>query len=163
MEEEITAGRDMLKILSVDTRMNIIKLLSEGDRTPSFIGQKLNKSESTIVEHLDILVKADLVKKTEQPGKKWVFYSLTETGKRIVSKPIPFGKTKLVIILVSTLVIFAAGFASLSYFKSVTVTETAVEVPKITTFEQSSQKIDDLSKTIEEINSNIEEIEKLID
>jgi len=86
MEEPVTIiDRDVLKVLSVDTRMDILKELSAGDRTPSDLGKKLSKSDATIVEHLDVLCKHGLVKRIEQPGKKWVFYTLTERGYGIVS------------------------------------------------------------------------------
>lgn len=65
-DEPVTiVDREVLKVLSTDTRMDILKMLSKGDRTPSFIGKKLGKTSSTIVEHLDILVKVGLVKKLE--------------------------------------------------------------------------------------------------
>lgn len=97
-EEPVTIiDRDVLKVLSVDTRMDILKILSEGSRTPSDISKKLNKSDATIVEHLDTMMKAGLVKKVEQPGKKWVFYTLTDRGKGILSS-----KSRRLIIILST-------------------------------------------------------------
>src|SRR3972149_8464836 len=103
MEEPVTiVDRDVLKVLSVDTRMDIIKLLSEGGRTPSFMSKKLNKSDATVVEHLNALVKAGLVKKVEQPGKKWVFYTLTDRGYGIIKSK----SRRLVIILGTSLIGF---------------------------------------------------------
>jgi DNA-binding transcriptional ArsR family regulator len=105
MEEKITLiDRDVLKVLAVDTRMDILKILGEGARTPSDIGKKLNKSDSTIVEHLELLVKAGLVKKIEQPGKKWVFYTLTDRGQGIISS-----KSRHLIIILSTSILAVAG------------------------------------------------------
>ena len=86
MEEPVTiVDRDTLKVMSVDTRIDILKELSNGDRTPSDLGKRLKKSDSTIVEHLNGLIKVGLVKRIEHPGKKWVFYTLTERGKGILS------------------------------------------------------------------------------
>jgi len=116
-EEPVTiVDREVLKVLSVDTRMDILKLLSgaEGGRTPSFVAKKLGKSDATIVEHLQTLSEAGLVKKTMSPGKKWVFYSLTERGVGIVSSK----SRRLVIILATSLValIFGlGGFANYFY------------------------------------------------
>ena len=99
-DEPVTiVDRDVLKVLSTETRMDILKMLSKGNQTPSFIGKKLGKRSSTIVEHLDILKKACLVKKLESPGKKWVFYSLTEKGDGIVSSK----SRRLIIILATSL------------------------------------------------------------
>jgi|GEM_PF-1518130 len=114
MEEPVTIiDRDVLKVLSVDTRMDILKVLSEGARTPSFISQKLNKNDATIVEHLDVLVKAGLVKKVERPGKKWVFYTLTERGQGIVSS-----KSRRLIIILSTsvLALLTGAFTYLRFY-----------------------------------------------
>lgn len=74
------------RALSSDTRMEIMNTLLEGERTPTDISSKLNKSKATIVEHLDKLREADLVEKIEVDGRKWVFYKLTPRGKSIVKK-----------------------------------------------------------------------------
>jgi len=107
MRDELVTivDRDVLKVLSTDTRIDILKLLSDGGRTPSFVAKKLNKSDATIVEHLQTMEKVGLVKKTISPGKKWVFYSLTERGQGILSSK----SRRLVIILSSSLIGLAAG------------------------------------------------------
>jgi len=105
MEDSITIiDREVLKVLSVDTRMDILKILSEGARTPSHLSEKLKKSDATVVEHLEILTKAGLVKKIEQPGKKWVFYTLTERGKGIVSS-----KSRRLVIVLSISILALLG------------------------------------------------------
>ena len=105
-EEPVTiVDRDVLKVLSNDTRMDILKMLSEGGRNPSFVAKKLKKSNATIVEHLQTLAKAGLVKKTASPGKKWVFYSLTERGEGIVKSK----SRRLVIILTTSLIAMMAS------------------------------------------------------
>jgi len=116
MEEPVTiVDREVLKVLSTETRMDIIKELSEGGRTPSDLSKRLNKSDATIVEHLDVLCKAGLVKKTEQPGKKWIFYSLTERGKGIISSK----SRRLVIILSTSIIALIGGFITFGqYFQS---------------------------------------------
>jgi DNA-binding transcriptional ArsR family regulator len=114
MEEPVTiVDRDVLKVLAVETRMDIIKELSQGSRTPSDLSKKLNKSNATIVEHLDALCKSGLVNKLEQPGKKWVFYTLTDRGKGIVSS-----KSRRLIIILSTSVLAIGGsiFSFTQYF-----------------------------------------------
>jgi DNA-binding HxlR family transcriptional regulator len=97
MEEPVTIiDRDTLKVLSVDTRMDIIKELSQGERTPSDLGKRLKKSDATIVEHLNGMIKVGLVKKIEHPGKKWIFYTLTEKGRGVISS-----KSRRLIIILS--------------------------------------------------------------
>lgn len=105
-DEPVTiVDREVLKVLSTETRMDILKILSEGKRNPSFVAKKLGKSDATIVEHMKVMEKAGLVKKLEAPGKKWVFYSLTERGRGIVSSK----SRRLVIILSTSLVGVIAG------------------------------------------------------
>jgi len=94
MKNEVEIDKDVLKAISTETRQKILKELAEGGRTPTDLGKKLNKATSTIVEHLEFLQKVGLVKKIERPGKKWVFYELTDKGRGIVS-----GKRSLVILL----------------------------------------------------------------
>jgi len=116
MEEPTTIiDRDVLKVLSADTRMDILKMLNEGARTPSFLGKHLNKSDATIIEHLDVMVKHGLVKKVEQLGRKWIFYTLTERGRGIASSK----SRRLIIILSTSFLMLAGGIFSLSnYFYS---------------------------------------------
>lgn len=95
---------EVLKALVSDTRREIVKTLSEADRTPSDLSRMLNKSKSTIVEHLEKLINAGLVEKIEKPGYKFVFYSLTNKGESFVSK-----KSQSLIIILSTVFISLIG------------------------------------------------------
>jgi DNA-binding transcriptional ArsR family regulator len=112
-DEPVTIiDREVLKVLSADTRMDILKMLSEGARTPSFLSKKLGKSDATIVEHLDTMSRVGLVKKTVSPGKKWVFYSLTDRGEGILSSK----SHRLVIILATSLIALVGGAVSLGKY-----------------------------------------------
>jgi DNA-binding transcriptional ArsR family regulator len=104
----------LLKALVSDTRRDIVKTLSDGDRTPSDLSKLLGKSKSTIVEHLQKLIDADLVEKIERPGHKWVFYTLTRKGESYVSKK----SQRLIIILSSVLLSIIGGIFSLIRYLS---------------------------------------------
>jgi len=111
---------DILKISASEAKMNIIRELSKGQRTPSDLSKILKKSKSTVVEHLDSLVSLGLVNKIEQKGKKWVFYSLTKDGYDIIQvkpKASPF-------ILASSLLSIILGFAFLIFNKTLVSTRT---------------------------------------
>jgi len=95
---------EVLKTLVSDTRREIIKNLSEVNRTPSDLSRMLNKSKSTIVEHLEKLIQAGLVEKIEKPGYKFVFYSLTRKGESYVSK-----KSQRLVIILSTVFLSLLG------------------------------------------------------
>jgi uncharacterized secreted protein with C-terminal beta-propeller domain/DNA-binding HxlR family transcriptional regulator len=106
-DEPVTIiDRDVLKALSADTRMDILKALAEGRRMPSWVARRLGKSDATIVEHLKALERAGLVKRTSAPGKKWVFYSLTDRGEGIIGGK---GRKLVIVIALSILVVFAGA------------------------------------------------------
>jgi len=112
-DEPVTIiDRDVLKALSADTRMDILKALAEGRRMPSWVARKLGKSDATIVEHLKALERAGLVKRTSAPGKKWVFYSLTDRGEGIIG-----GKDrKLVIVIALSILVVFAGASMFAHY-----------------------------------------------
>ena len=83
MEEKILIDKETLKAIAVDTRLNILKLLLKKKYTLSDIAGILELGVSTIKEHLDILLKAELIKK-EDTERKWKYYSLTFKGKRLI-------------------------------------------------------------------------------
>jgi len=115
---------EVFKAVASDTKRKIIKELSQGSRTPSDLGKILNKNKSTIVEHLNKLRSVGLVDKTERPGKKWVFYNLTEKGESIVSSK----TNRIVIILSITFLSLIGGILSLyNYLKPVYFTRAFAE------------------------------------
>ncbi len=83
MEEKILIDKETLKAIAVDTRLNILKLLLKKKYTLSDFASILGLGVSTIKEHLDILLKAGLIKK-EDTERKWKYYSLTFKGKRLI-------------------------------------------------------------------------------
>ncbi len=163
MEETVTiVDKDILKVLSGDTRLKILKELSQGNRTPSDLGKKFSKSNSTILEHLDILVKAGLVTKIEQPGRKWVFYTLTDKGKSIIENK----NRRLVILLSLTLVV--AGFTIFSVINytspdafKLLIGERLVKTPiEITSETQATDIQFNISKEVNDTLSIIKEIKE---
>jgi len=83
MEEKILIDKETLKAIALDTRLNILKLLSKKKYTLSDISEILGFGNSTVKEHLDILSKAGLIKK-EDTERKWKYYSLTFKGKMLI-------------------------------------------------------------------------------
>jgi len=104
---------DELKVLSSDTRLDILNELKERPTTASFLSKSLNKHVTTVSEHLEKLQHAGLVEREEKPGHKFVFYSLTQRGRRIVGATLNI-KTILSGVLVSILVISYLGFLFMS-------------------------------------------------
>ncbi|MGI6589708.1 MAG: winged helix-turn-helix domain-containing protein [Candidatus Iainarchaeum sp.] len=107
MKERIVLDEKSFKALSADSRVGILKSLNERRRTLSELSQKLNLGNSTIKEHCDILVNADLIKQIDE-GRKWKYYELTQKGKQIIS-PNLMEEVK-VLILLCTGVFLVGGF-----------------------------------------------------
>jgi predicted ArsR family transcriptional regulator len=112
MEEKVLIDRETLKAIAVDTRINILKLLSKKSYTLSDIANMLGLGASTVKEHLDILAKAKLVKK-EKTERKWKYYSLTFKGRRFIEPrevKVLFAFVITLIAAVGTAFVFAKKF-----------------------------------------------------
>jgi len=107
MDDRVILDDRSFKALSADSRVNILKSLGERRRTLSELSTKLNLGNSTIKEHCDILIDAQLIKQIDE-GRKWKYYELTSKGKQIVS-PNLFDEVKVLIVLCIGAVIFG-GF-----------------------------------------------------
>jgi len=112
MKDEIALDKKTLGVLSSDTRANILKSLDIRHMTASELSKKLNLSKSTIHENLDRLVDTDLVKKSDD-GNKWIYYELTEKGKRLLH---PHEMTKIIIFLSSAALSFVGGIIEMYLF-----------------------------------------------
>ncbi|PIT85029.1 hypothetical protein COU37_00725 [Candidatus Micrarchaeota archaeon CG10_big_fil_rev_8_21_14_0_10_45_29] len=69
-----------------ETQMQIINELSEVEKIPTDISRSVQKSKSTVVEHLDSLCKMGLVERIALPSKKFVYYRLTREGRLLLLK-----------------------------------------------------------------------------
>ena len=72
-----------LKALASSTRIDILKELMKGERTPTNVSKKLGKTKSTIVQHASILEDAGLLEKEEAEGRKRVVYRPTQKAEII--------------------------------------------------------------------------------
>jgi len=97
MDGRIVLDDKSFKALSADSRISIMKSLNERRRTLSELSQKLDLGNSTIKEHCDILVNAELIKQLDE-GRKWKYYELTQKGKQILT-PNLMDEVKVLIVL----------------------------------------------------------------
>jgi len=112
MEEKILIDRETLKAIAVDTRINILKILSKKSYTLSDISDMLGLGASTVKEHLDTLLEAKLVKK-EETDRKWKYYSLTFKGRRFIEPKevkVLFAFITTLIAAIGTALVFAKRF-----------------------------------------------------
>ena len=90
------------RALSSESRVQIMKLLEEKRLTVTELSNLLKQNKSSVLEHLEKLVEADIVRKKEDTHK-WVYYELTWRGKKILHPEI----TKIVIALSLTFILIA--------------------------------------------------------
>jgi DNA-binding MarR family transcriptional regulator len=74
------------RMLMNETRLGILNELVQSEKIPTDLSRRLKRSKATIVEHLDKLIDAGLVERMEEPGKKFVFYRLTQKGRGLLYK-----------------------------------------------------------------------------
>jgi DNA-binding MarR family transcriptional regulator len=103
--------RKTLKALAADTRLDILKSLTHRRKMPSELSKELNLATSTVVEHLERLEEANLVRR-EETGHKWIYYSLTEKGESLIKPRIP---VQFVLVLSISLIVIFAGFVFVKY------------------------------------------------
>lgn len=73
-----------VKALSSSTRIRILRLVLQGDYSPTEISDEIERSKSTVASHLEHLQKAGLVEKDKKEGRRRVLYSSTRKAKAIV-------------------------------------------------------------------------------
>jgi len=83
MVDRITIDAETLKALAVGTRLRILRILLENERTLSELAEELGITPAAATEHLGLMQRAGLVSK-EDTKRKWKYYSLTEKGREIV-------------------------------------------------------------------------------
>lgn len=105
MEEQLELGKEVFKALASDTRIDILKALTERRKTLTELAESLNLSKSTAHEHLLKLTEAGLIKKVDSPNK-WIYYELTEKGLDLIQ---PKRKKSVILLLSSALLAFAVG------------------------------------------------------
>ncbi len=83
-KEKLVLDQESLKAVTVNTRVQILKILQQKQEILSDIASLLGMSIPTIKEHLEVLEKVGMVNKIEE-GRKWKYYDLTEKGKCLLN------------------------------------------------------------------------------
>lgn len=73
-----------IKALSSPTRIKILRLVLQGDYSPTEISSEIGRSKSTVASHLEHLQDAELVEKDSEEGRRRVLYSSTRKAETIV-------------------------------------------------------------------------------
>lgn len=80
----ITLDAETFKALASTSRLLVLKALDERRKTLSELARDLSLNKATVHEHLQLLSTADLVKKRDDEGRKWIYYELTWRGQKIL-------------------------------------------------------------------------------
>lgn len=109
-DEKITIDRKTFKTLASDTRIGILKSLGRRRKTLSELAKEHKMSVSTVKEHLDNLVGAELIVQIDD-GHKWKYYELTRKGRAVLN---PEEKKIWILLSLSLLAIVAAASDAIS-------------------------------------------------
>src|SRR5256886_7529191 len=80
---KITLDQESFKALASDVRVGILKRLDVRRETVTDLSGLLNLSKPTLLEHLEKLQAAGLVKRIDE-GRKRIYYALSDTGRKIL-------------------------------------------------------------------------------
>lgn len=109
--EELKLDKEIFRVLSSDTRREILKKIAVKPMTVSELSRSLNINKSAVFNHLNALVEANLVGKTNAENE-WVYYELTEKGRILVNAD-RRNNRKITILLVSSALTMVGGLAEL--------------------------------------------------
>lgn len=104
-DDKVTIDLKALKALGAETRVNILKALGQRQKTQTELASELKMSNPAIIEHLDKLSDAGLVEKIDE-GRKWKYYRLTNSGKKIIGKA-PL--SVIIVLALSLMIAFGSG------------------------------------------------------
>jgi DNA-binding transcriptional ArsR family regulator len=82
--DKITLDREVFKALASDTRLEILKALDVRQKTVTELAKELELNKATVFEHLEKLDAVGLIQKLDNEDRKWVYWQLTWTGRRLL-------------------------------------------------------------------------------
>lgn len=105
---KITLDQESFKALASEVRVGVLKKLDERRQTVTDLSNLLGLSKPTLLEHLEKLQAAGLVKRVDE-GRKWIYYELSDKGRKILHPE----RVSIVVALASTVGLAAIGVFSL--------------------------------------------------
>lgn len=105
--------KEDLKILGTESRVKILKHLGKRKMTVSELSRQIGLSKSTVYEHLATLADAGFIEKSYNNRNIWVYYHLTDKGKKALRS-----RTKFFLMLLSAIVVLLLGLTRLWQYAS---------------------------------------------
>lgn len=81
---ELPLDDALLKVLSSESRREIMRLLAERRMTGAELATRLDLGKPAVSEHLKKLLEAGLIDRLDDPERRWVYYSLSARGRSIL-------------------------------------------------------------------------------
>ncbi len=108
----ITLDQESFKALASEVRVDILKKLDERRQTVTDLSGLLALSKPTLLEHLEKLQTAGLVRRVDE-GRTWIYYELSQKGRKLLHPE----RVAIVLALSSAAVLAAIGllFIAASY------------------------------------------------
>src|SRR5467141_3150817 len=100
----ITLDQESFRALASDVRVGILKRLDVRRETVTDLSNLLSLSKPTLLEHLEKLQSAGLVKRVDE-GRKWIYYELSDKGRKILHPE----RVAITLALASAVVLAAIG------------------------------------------------------
>jgi DNA-binding transcriptional ArsR family regulator len=100
----ITLDQESFRALASDVRVGILKRLDVRRETVTDLSNLLTLSKPTLLEHLEKLQAAGLVKRIDE-GRKWIYYELSSKGRKILHPE----RVAITLALASAVVLAAIG------------------------------------------------------
>src|SRR5437773_1504625 len=82
---KVTLDAETFRALASSTRLAVLRALGERRKTLTELARDLDLNKATLHEHLQLLSTADLVRKRDDEGRKWIYYELTWRGQRLLN------------------------------------------------------------------------------
>lgn len=109
----ITLDQESFKALASEVRVDILKKLDERRQTVTDLSALLALSKPTLLEHLEKLQAAGLVKRVDE-GRKWIYYELSQKGRKLLHPE----KVAIVLALSSAVALAAIGIVLLLFLST---------------------------------------------
>jgi len=110
---KITLDQESFRALASDVRVEVLKRLDTRRETVTDLSNLLNLSKPTLLEHLEKLQSAGLVKRVDE-GRKWIYYELSDKGRKILHPE----RVAITLALASAVVLALIGAVSVLYASS---------------------------------------------
>ena len=81
---ELPLDDSLLKVLSSESRREILRLLRERRMTGAELATRLDLGKPAVSEHLKKLQDAQLIERFDDPERRWVYYNLSSRGRGIL-------------------------------------------------------------------------------